>query len=241
MPDSRLYQADDPSCSHGDCELARFSAPSARLQDVMPMLLEAGRRVEVSAGTVLYREGEAIDAVLAIGSGLVKLEQYLPSGRARIVRLHTAGALLGLNGTLEPDHERTAIAVTDMEVLHVPLSVVRRLRSEEPTVYIRLLEAWNSYLSEADVWITRFSTGSIRARVARLVSFLAVMPEGSETDQGVVSLLTCEDMANILGVTPESVSRNLAEFKRQGVLDVVEGESERYACDLHELEALALE
>lgn len=241
MPAARIFQGDALNSTSGDCELARYSAPSSRLQDVMPVLLDSARRVEVSAGTVLYREGETIDVVLAVESGLVKLEQYLPNGRARIVRLHTAGALLGLNGTLEPDHERTAIAVTDMEVLQVPLSVVRRLRSEEPTVYIRLLEAWNSYLSEADVWITRFSTGSIRARVARLVSFLAVIPEGSEAEQAFVSLLTCEDMANILGVTPESVSRNLAEFKRQGVLDLMDGDVERFACDLQELEALAAE
>jgi CRP-like cAMP-binding protein len=43
-------------------------------------------------------------------------------------------------------------------------------------------------------------------------------------------------MAEVLGVTPESVSRLLAEFKRSGILIAVgEGTAERYRCDLSAL------
>ena len=56
----------------------------------------------------------------------------------------------------------------------------------------------------------------IKARVARLVNFLSDI-EGKDASNEV-KLLTCEEMAEILGATPESVSRVLAEFKREKVL-----------------------
>ena len=226
---------------HTICELERISAPSDRLRDVLATLLRPARATTFTAGSVMYREGDEIQSLFVVESGVVKLMRHLPNGRARIVRLHASGALLGLNGTLETEHEHTAVAIGEVRALHVPLSNVRRMRSDEPQMYSRLLEAWNSYLHEADIWITQFSTGSIRSRVARLISFLAMRPEDEVRRLGEVSLLTCEDMANILGVTPESVSRNVADFKRRGLLRPLEAQEENYECDLEGLKLLGLE
>jgi CRP/FNR family transcriptional regulator len=44
----------------------------------------------------------------------------------------------------------------------------------------------------------------------------------------LVELLTCEEMASVLGVTPESVSRTLAEFKRQRILQRTGDSRETY-------------
>jgi CRP/FNR family transcriptional regulator len=49
-----------------------------------------------------------------------------------------------------------------------------------------------------------------------LLAYLADMDCNQPT--GTFELLTVHEMADILGVTPESVSRHLASFKRQSVL-----------------------
>jgi CRP/FNR family transcriptional regulator len=90
--------------------------------------------------------------------------------------------------------------------------------------YLELTEQWHHYLREADVWITQFSTGSIRSRVARLITFLYYLEK--EINPGYVRLLSGEEMASILGVTPESVSRVIAEFKRQHIVEPVTTQSE---------------
>jgi CRP/FNR family transcriptional regulator len=46
--------------------------------------------------------------------------------------------------------------------------------------------------------------------VARLVDFLSKFEYGEATNR--VNLMTVHEMADMLGVTPESVSRILAEF-----------------------------
>ena len=52
----------------------------------------------------------------------------------------------------------------------------------------------------------------------------------------MVELLTTEEMSDILGVTPESVSRVIADFKREGILENIENNPEPlFSCDLARL------
>lgn len=197
--------------------------------------LPASKRKAFAAKQVIYREGEPAETVFIVRRGLVKLIAHSPEGRIRIVRLHGKGAFLGLGGLLDPAYEHTAVAVDEVETDCISVGVVARLRKENPELYCRLLESWHIYLRSADLWITDFSTGSIRARVARLVNFLSTLQHDAASTE--VELLTCEEMAAILGVTVESVSRTLAEFKRTKLLRAVQ----RNPAKLYERDARALQ
>jgi CRP-like cAMP-binding protein len=187
---------------------------------------------------VICREGDSATSVYAIRRGIAKLVRHLPNGRARIVRLQGPGSLLGLPANEGERFAYTAVAVDDMEVECLPTSYIRWLRSERPDQYLPLLENLHKQVRQADLWITEFSTGSIKSRVARLITFLSSIEE--DVPRGEVELFTCQDMGEILGVTPESVSRTLAALKRSGVLHACEGmPADRYRCDLQALEAVA--
>jgi CRP/FNR family transcriptional regulator len=198
-------------------------------------VLAASRQKAYAAKQVIYREGDSAETVFVVRRGLVKLIAHSPDGRMRIVRLHGKGALLGLGGLLDPSHEHTAVAVDEVELDCISLAAVIRLRKDNPELYCRLLESGYASLRSADLWITDFSTGPIRARVARLVNFLAALRHDAAS--GEVELLTCEEMAAILGVTVESVSRTLAEFKRGKLLRAVR----RNPAKLYERDARALQ
>ncbi len=174
------------------------------------------RPARYAAKEMIYNEGAAVNTVYVVRRGMVKLISHLSNGRARIVRVHSTGSWLGLGGLLGQPYEHTAIAVDDVEVYRIPANEVLRIKAEKPHLYCRLIEHWFDYLREADLWIAELSTGAIKARVARLVNFLSELENLSPTNE--VKLLTCEEMAEILGATPESVSRVLAEFKREKVL-----------------------
>lgn len=189
-----------------------------------------------AAREVIYREGEQASSLFAIRRGLVKLVAHTPDGHIRIVRLFGAGSLLGLGGLLHPLREHTAVAVGVVEAECVALGQVVRLGRDYPHAYGRLLESGYAELRHADLWITAFSTGSIRARVARLVNFLGTLRH----EDADVELLTCEEMAAVLGVTVESVSRVLAQFKRDRLLWAVRRPSAKlYRRDIQALQRLA--
>jgi len=179
-------------------------------------LYDAGRSKRYQAKEVIYRESERVDGIYVIRSGLVKLLSYLPNGRARIVRLHASNHWIGLEGLLGQSYEHTAIAVGDVEIHHVAIHRLQRINRENPGVLGQLLCQWHGALMHADRWISDFSTGGIKPRVARLIEFLAELEYGQPLDR--VELLTVCEMAEILGVTQESVSRILATFKRRAIL-----------------------
>ncbi len=202
------------------------------------ILLSRAHRACYKQQDVLYHQGDDSSSVFFITGGLLKLVAYLPSGRARIVRLHRPGSVLGLGGLRGFCHEHTAVAVTPVSALRLPLGALQRLRSDDPATYITLAERWHDYLQDADRWITQFSTGPIRGRVARLLAFLASFkPAGRD---GKLQLLTCDEMASILGVTIESVSRTLAQFKRLHILNCDDRKStEFYDTDIPRLRSIA--
>ncbi|WP_405220480.1 Crp/Fnr family transcriptional regulator [Lentisalinibacter sediminis] len=190
--------------------------------------------------TMLLREGSQASSVYVIRDGLVKLVRHLPNGRARIVGLHGPGSVLGMP-VAEGDEAvspHSAVTLGHVDVRCWPASHLRRLRDERPHRYIELLESLHGHIRQADVWITEFSTGRIRSRVARLILYLENLEDG--LGDGEVELLTCQDMGEVLGVTPESVSRIVAELKRDGILQAVSPErGEHLCCDRKKLRALA--
>ena len=201
--------------------------------------LHGAKRTCFSPREVIYREGESADTVYAIRHGLVKLLSYLPNGRGRIVRLYGKGIWIGLEGLLRRPYEHTAVAIDDVEVYRLPANMLRLVQRDDPNDYQHIMHKWHEHLVEADMWISDFSTGSVKSRVARLINFLSRI---EERQSGKVKLLTCDEMAAILGVTPESVSRIIAEFKRSGVLRMLDSSSsELYQCDAVELERVSLQ
>jgi CRP/FNR family transcriptional regulator, anaerobic regulatory protein len=165
------------------------------------------------AGTALYHAGDDANYMYTIRSGVVKLNQYLADGNQRIVRLGFATDVIGLEALLEPTYKHDAIALRDIEVCRLPVSVVNRLSDENSALHKELLKRWHQALNDADSWLTQLSTGSAKQRVASMLLKLAVkFPE----DQ--CELFNREDIGSMLGITTETASRTIAEFKRKSLI-----------------------
>ena len=171
-------------------------------------------QVTLKPGEQLYRSGEKGSRLFTLRSGLIKLVRYLPDGTQRIVRLVQASDVIGLEALLDQPYEHEALIMQTSELCCLPVPVVRELSRENPKLHQELLNRWQSALSKADTWLTELSTGSARHRVARLVLCLAKEVDGHQECQ----LFPREDIGAMLGITTETASRTIAEFKRTGWL-----------------------
>jgi len=168
---------------------------------------------QLKPGTVLYRGGDVGDYMFTVRTGALKLVQFLPDGGQRIVRIARATDVLGLEALLESPYQHEAVALQPTEVCRFPARLVRRLGEDSPKLHRELMARWQRALSEADAWLTELSTGSARQRVARLLLRMAGDDPSSECP-----LFSREDMGAMLGVTTETASRTIAEYKRQSLL-----------------------
>lgn len=173
-------------------------------------------------GQALYHAGDTGDRLYTIRSGVVKLVQYLPDGSQRIVRLGRTTDVVGLEALVGKPYEHDAIVLQATEVCCLPVGTVQLLGQDNPQLHTELLHRWQRALSEADAWLTELSTGPARERVARLLLRIVRDQETPEC-----TLFGREDLGAMLGITTETASRTIAEFKRQGILTDLGGNRTR--------------
>lgn len=181
----------------------------------------------VPAGEALYQPGQEASAVFTVREGLLKLEQYLPDGTQRIVSLLGQGDAAGLEATVADTYEHAAIALRNVRACRIPREVVSRL---SPKLHRQLMNKWHDAVKRSHDCLRDLSTGNARQRMARL--FLLLAGQGTPC-----KLFGREDVGALLGVTTETASRTVAEFKRQGL--VREVSANLFDCDLPALEAVA--
>jgi CRP/FNR family transcriptional regulator, anaerobic regulatory protein len=217
-----------------NCTL-RASVLFARLsEDDFKQIHDPIDQFELKPGSLLYRAGDEGEFMFTVRTGSVKLVQYLPDGSQRIVRLARATDVVGLEALLEEPYQHDAITLQRTEVCRFPARAVRSLGEENGHLHRELMIRWQRALTEADAWLTELSTGSARHRVARLLLRMVRDREGGECE-----LFSREDMGAMLGITTETASRTIAEFKRQSLL--VEASTNRFLLDIPNLRRIAEE
>lgn len=167
----------------------------------------------LEANTPLYRLGDTGDSLYTVRSGLLKLVQYLPDGSERIVRLVRSCDNTGLEALLGQPYQHDAIAQQRSSVCRIPVKMIRQLGQDDPKLYQELMVRWQRALSEADAWLTELATGAARQRLSRLLLRIV-----DDSGKGVCELFGRKDIAAMLGITTETASRMVAEFKREGLI-----------------------
>ena len=181
-------------------------------------------------GTLVYLEGQHADAVFALRGGVVKLVKRTPDGDERIVRLLGRGAAMGLEALTHGFYWHTAQALREVDLCRIPLAVFDELQARNARLSDPVVGQWEEQVRRADRWLAELSAGPAQERARRLLRFLAEL----DGDNGRhLQLPPMADLANILGTSRESVSRTLAELKRDQTLRHVAPRTSD--CDLESL------
>lgn len=183
------------------------------------------------AGTPLFLQGDDVNGIYSIRSGMVKLNRINADGTQRIVRVLRPGNALGLEAMVNAQYEHDAIALTPVVACRIPLDVMARLDRESPTLHRRILQQWHAALSDADQWFAELANGSARVRIARL---LLKMRDATNPTNSV--LFTLEDIGSILGMTIETASRVINAFQREGKIKRLETQGRDYEINVAALE-----
>ena len=212
-PNITLQEAWKGSADCEHCELRNSVLFAGLTMDDFEHIHEPINQVSLRPGQALYRSGEHGSRIYTLRQGLIKLVRYLPDGTQRIVRLVRSSDVTGLESLLDQPYEHDAIAIHECELCCLPNTVVNELSQRNPKLHQELLKRWQHALVLADTWLTELSTGPARQRVARLILCLSDDQEPSQCQ-----LFSREDLGAMLGITTETASRTIADFRRKGWL-----------------------
>ena len=196
----------------------------------LDVVLQRSKTFRLGAKRALYTPQMAPEAVYALRTGIVKLVRESDGRASRVVRWMRSGAMVGLEALLGEGYRHRAVALESVEYCRIPVNVVRGL--EGAAVHVALMRQWQLNLDEADAFIALLAKGNAEQRFARLLLKLGAMLDGEQC----VSLLR-SDLGSALGVSTETASRLMAEFRRRGLVRRTAGRG--LVCDSARLRALA--
>lgn len=180
-----------------------------------------------SAHALVHRQHAPLQRLHAVCSGLGALQRLSEHGQERTIRLLEPGDIMGLESLVGLPAQSSAITLTPTHTCSVPTTHLLALARTDPWLSHTLNTLWMSALQRADFVIAELSTGSARARVARLLMHLADLCGA----QGAPDL-SRSDMASLMGLTVETVSRTMAALQRDGLVSYRHG---RLACNAEQL------
>jgi CRP/FNR family transcriptional regulator len=195
-----------------DC-LVRDTALCASLQDSeLTKLSEIGRRKIVPKGAVVAWEGDENPLCANIVSGGLKLLKSTADGREQAVGLLFEGDFVG-----QPFCETgglTAVAIAETDLCLYPRGQFERVLGNQPKLERALLERTMRSLNESrDRQLTLARKGA-RARIA---GFLLDLSRASPLAE-IELPMNRGDIADYLGLTIETVSRQFTELRGSGVI-----------------------
>lgn len=183
-------------------------------------LIELNRhsiRKRISAGDEVIGQGEQIASYSNILNGVVKLSKMMADGRQQIVGLQFAPDFLGR--PFMPESNLTAEAATDGEICLFPRAVVDRMVNDAPDFEHRLHTQSLKELDEARDWMLTLGRKTAQEKVASFLYLIATHINPLEPFCKNFDLpLSRADIADFLGLTIETVSRQMTKLRKEGVI-----------------------
>jgi CRP-like cAMP-binding protein len=172
------------------------------------------------AGQVIFYQGNPPLGLYCISDGLVVLRKTDSEGRSVIVRMAGRGQTLGYRAFFsDRPYTASAEASSDCTICWVDRAVVQQLLSRNSNLMLSFLQHIAADLAEAEEARLRAATLPVRTRLAHLLLTLKDR-DGEVDDDGriVIGLqLSRQDIAAMLGTTPETIARTTRQFTDEEV------------------------
>ncbi len=223
-----LHQNLSTHVSCGDCAI-RHRAVCARCDTDELAQLEAVKFYRsYPAGAPIMWSGEAMDFVASVVTGIATLTQTMEDGRRQMVGLLLPSDFVGRPGRAAAAYDVTA--ATDVVMCCFRKKPFEQLIVRMPHVAHRLLEMTLDELDAAREWMLLLGRKTAREKIASFLCILArreaaLNPNAAKGGMaGVITIelpLTREEMADYLGLTLETVSRQISGLRRDGLIALV--------------------
>lgn len=175
------------------------------------------------ARTTLFREGESSGYLYLLRTGQLKLTNLSANGREQIIGIGLPGHLLGFHTMDDTAHSYTAEALTPVSVCTISRVDMEEVLRENPAVARRVIDIINEELVRARGLVRLLGRKTSVEKVAAFVLSLSPLGFRNGTPTELPLPLSRQEMADLLGLTVETVSRHMSEFKRAGIVDAPRG------------------
>ena len=211
------------SCGNGELARNRIIF-SVLADDTVAALEKICRNKTIRAGDVIFRQGDDATHYFGVTSGVIKLVKSLANGTQIIVGLPDAPSFVG--HCRSKYHTYSAEAVTDAELCCYPRGPFDAYLKTHPELARKIFEVTLRELESCRDWSFLLGRQCSYERVAGFLLMIATrIPNISagEADRNGAHfqlLLTRAEIADFLGLTFETVSRQFTRLKDARIISL---------------------
>jgi len=181
------------------------------------------QRTAVRKGEVLFHKADASGDLFGLVGGQAKLFSEGSDGRQISFGLVAPGELVGEIGIVTgAPHHATAMTLTHSEFATVKRRDLDRLMEKHPTLRVALSEASTRAAMRLSERIEDAAFLSVEARVEKALADCA-RRFGQRIEGGLCIQLRQQDLADVLGLSRESVSKVLTSRAMRGKVELGRG------------------
>lgn len=215
LPEACTLRRREAACVN--CGARAFSVCSSLDPEDMAGLQAIADREALRAGETLVSEGDPAGNVFNVTSGALRVYKLLPDGRRQIIGFLFAGDFIGL---ASGEHYAFSVeAIENSTLCRFRRSEYRALLRESPALEGALLDRAGHELAVAHNQILLLGRKTARERLASFLIDLPSRDPSRSADDDMVHLpMTRAEIADYLGLTIETVSRELTKLRTAGIL-----------------------
>ena len=190
-------------------------------EEIQRILNNANERF-YSRGTIIFSEGEETDGIYIITEGLIKVYKMSADGREKTLAILNPGDILGEMALFDHSYRSaTAEALEASTVIVIPRQDFEHLLEKIPALAVKIIRVLAERLRQADEEIKNLLFLNARGRVIlNLVQLAEAHMQGKKPGTPIPFRLTHAEIANLVGVSRETVTRAISELQDEGLIRI---------------------
>lgn len=177
------------------------------IEEVKPLILES-RVHSFQTKETIFVEGEERTHIYVLKTGVILIMKLNEDGEERVINILTEGEIFPHTGFFdERPYPGTAFVKKEAEVLAIPLKAFEKFIEQNPQLSFRIIKMMSKKIYDLQKKLNDYLSLNVEERLlAAIENMNNLSKEGLQ--------LTHQDLANIIGASRETVSRQLKKLEK---------------------------
>ena len=199
-----------------NCLLRQLNSFKALSKEDLKDIADKKIRKFIKKRDVIFHEGEKLNGVFCVISGVAKLSKMSENGKDQVIKIVGKGEVLGQRSVIAQEPTNlSAVAIQDIEVCFIPKKYITKNLNHNIDFTRAMLFQIAEELKIADNEIVNMAHKSVKQRIATTLQYLE-RNFGTDEDGYISIRLNREEIANMVGTAKEACIRTLTSFRKQG-------------------------
>jgi CRP-like cAMP-binding protein len=200
-------------CNLENCFMCKFC-----LKDWMPAIASNRTNFEVKRGQQLFKEGEAVNGIYFIYTGVVKVHKRWGSEKELILRFAKEGDVVGQMGLgNDAIYPVSATAIEAGKVCYIGMNFFESTLKINGDFMRQLMMVLVNDLQESEKRMRNLAYMPVKGRVAQ--ALISLQNQFGVNENGYINIeLTRQDLASFTGAAYESLFRVMNEFAEEKLI-----------------------